>query len=75
MPHCRPGLAALRCHQTCVAPRARLSPVEHDGGEYQGQLGVAETREAAVDELKGDDKKEAEKNNTAARVWIGGLEA
>ncbi|MEI8188138.1 MAG: DEAD/DEAH box helicase family protein [candidate division NC10 bacterium] len=27
------------------------------------------------DELKGDDKKEAEKNNEAARVWISGLEA
>src|SRR5207237_10594976 len=26
-------------------------------------------------ELKGDDKKEAEKNNEAARVWISGLEA
>jgi type III restriction enzyme len=30
----------------------------------------------AVDgELKGDDKKEADKNNEAARVWISGLEA
>src|SRR6202023_3696625 len=27
------------------------------------------------EELKGDDKKEAEKNNQAARVWISGLEA
>src|SRR3984893_10626800 len=27
------------------------------------------------DELKGDDKKEAEKNKEAARVWISGLEA
>jgi type III restriction enzyme len=27
------------------------------------------------EELKGDDKKEAEKNNEAARVWISGLEA
>ncbi len=27
------------------------------------------------DELKGDDKKEAEKNNEAARLWITGLEA
>lgn len=26
-------------------------------------------------ELKGDDKKEAEKNNEAARLWISGLEA
>ena len=25
--------------------------------------------------LKGDDKKEAEKNNEAARLWISGLEA
>ncbi|HTB11083.1 MAG TPA: DEAD/DEAH box helicase family protein [Bryobacteraceae bacterium] len=37
-------------------------------------------REKAVaeddgDELKGDDKKEAEKNKEAARVWISGLEA
>ena len=27
------------------------------------------------DELKGDEKKEAEKNNEAARLWISGLEA
>jgi type III restriction enzyme len=27
------------------------------------------------DDLKGDEKKEAEKNNEAARVWISGLEA
>jgi type III restriction enzyme len=27
------------------------------------------------DELKGDDRKEAERNNEAARLWIGGLEA
>lgn len=27
------------------------------------------------DELKGDEKKEAEQNNEAARVWISGLEA
>jgi type III restriction enzyme len=27
------------------------------------------------DELKGEDKKEAEKNNDAARVWIAGLES
>ncbi|HPH08093.1 MAG TPA: DEAD/DEAH box helicase family protein [Methylotenera sp.] len=27
------------------------------------------------DELKGEDKKEAEKNNEAARLWISGLEA
>src|SRR5580692_9212294 len=37
-------------------------------------------REKAVaeddsDELKGDDRKEAEKNKEAARVWISGLEA
>ena len=30
--------------------------------------------DAADDELKGDDKKEAEKNKEAARVWISGLE-
>ncbi|MFC4799453.1 BPTD_3080 family restriction endonuclease [Neobacillus sp. GCM10023253] len=28
-----------------------------------------------VEELKGDDKEEAEKNNEAARLWISGLEA
>lgn len=28
-----------------------------------------------VQELKGDDKKEAEKNKEAARLWISGLEA
>jgi hypothetical protein len=27
------------------------------------------------EELKGEDKKEAEKNNEAARLWISGLEA
>jgi type III restriction enzyme len=27
------------------------------------------------DDLKGEDKKEAEKNNEAARLWISGLEA
>jgi len=26
-------------------------------------------------DLKGDDKKEAEKNNEVARLWISGLEA
>jgi type III restriction enzyme len=31
--------------------------------------------DADDDELKGDDKKEAEKNKEAARVWISGLEA
>src|SRR6201988_468689 len=30
---------------------------------------------AEEEELKGDDKKEAEKNKEAARVWISGLEA
>ena len=30
--------------------------------------------EADDDDLKGDDKKEAEKNNEAARLWISGLE-
>ena len=32
-------------------------------------------QEADDEELKGDDKKEAEKNNEAARLWISGLEA
>ena len=27
------------------------------------------------EDLKGDEKKEAEKNNEAARLWISGLEA
>lgn len=31
--------------------------------------------EADDEELKGDDRKEAEKNNEAARLWISGLEA
>jgi type III restriction enzyme len=31
--------------------------------------------EADDTELKGDDKKEAEKNNAAARLWISGIEA
>jgi type III restriction enzyme len=32
-------------------------------------------KEADDEELKGDDKKEAEKSNEAARLWISGLEA
>ncbi|MEX0642633.1 MAG: DEAD/DEAH box helicase family protein [Pirellulales bacterium] len=32
-------------------------------------------KEADDEELKGDDRKEAEKNNEAARLWISGLEA
>src|ERR1700674_1764944 len=32
-------------------------------------------READDEDLKGDDKKEAEKANEAARVWISGIEA
>jgi type III restriction enzyme len=32
-------------------------------------------KEADDKELKGDEKKEAEKNNEAARLWISGLEA
>src|SRR6266567_505389 len=32
-------------------------------------------KEADEEDLKGDEKKEAEKNNEAARVWISGLEA
>jgi len=32
-------------------------------------------KEADDEELKGEDKKEAEKNNEAARLWISGLEA
>jgi len=34
-----------------------------------------EKPEADDEDLKGDDKKEAEKNNEAARLWISGLEA
>jgi type III restriction enzyme len=34
-----------------------------------------EKHEAEDEVLKGDDRKEAEKNNEAARVWISGLEA
>jgi type III restriction enzyme len=32
-------------------------------------------READEEELKGDERKEAERNNEAARLWISGLEA
>ncbi|MBK1643237.1 restriction endonuclease [Thiocapsa imhoffii] len=35
----------------------------------------ASTGDAPEGVLKGDDKKEAEKNNEAARLWISGLEA
>src|SRR5258707_3290100 len=32
-------------------------------------------KDANGEDLKGDERKEAEKNNEAARVWISGLEA
>ena len=32
-------------------------------------------RKQSLPRLKGDEKKEAEKNNEAARLWISGLEA
>jgi type III restriction enzyme len=32
-------------------------------------------KEADDEDLKGDDRKEAEKNNETARLWISGLEA
>jgi type III restriction enzyme len=32
-------------------------------------------KEADDEDLKGDERKEAEKNNDAARLWISGLEA
>ena len=38
---------------------------------YREKAGTEEDE----DELKGDDRKEAEKNKEAARVWISGLEA
>ena len=38
---------------------------------YREKPGAADDEE----ELKGDDRKEAEKNNEAARLWISGLEA
>src|SRR5256712_1194936 len=38
---------------------------------YREKPGVEEDEE----ELKGDEKKEAERNNEAARLWISGLEA
>ena len=31
------------------------------------------TKQPDDDDLKGDDKKEAEKNNETARLWISGL--
>jgi type III restriction enzyme len=33
------------------------------------------TRRTTAEDLKGGEKKEAEKNNEAARLWISGLEA
>ena len=35
----------------------------------------AKPKDADEEELKGDERKEAEKNNEAARLWISGLEA
>src|SRR6266851_1078908 len=35
----------------------------------------AKPQEPDEEELKGEDKKEAEKNNEAARLWVSGLEA
>lgn len=34
-----------------------------------------EKPDAELDSLKGDEKKEADENNEAARMWITGLEA
>ncbi|MDR1276690.1 MAG: DEAD/DEAH box helicase family protein [Candidatus Accumulibacter sp.] len=36
---------------------------------------LAESKEDENEELKGDDRKEAEENNKAARLWISGLES
>ncbi|HEX7061259.1 MAG TPA: hypothetical protein VF200_04765 [Woeseiaceae bacterium] len=36
-------------------------------------IGSAESAE--LEDLKGDDRKAAEENNEAARLWISGLEA
>ncbi len=36
---------------------------------------VGDTAEETVDELKGADKKDAQKNNAYARLWISGIEA
>ena len=36
---------------------------------------TAKPKEADDEDLKGDEKKEAEKNNEAARLWISGLES
>src|SRR5258705_4833295 len=38
-------------------------------------LSAGKPNEADDEDLKGDDRKEAEKNNEAARLWISGLEA
>ena len=38
-------------------------------------IAIARSPALIDDELKGDEKKEAEKNAEAARVWISGLEA
>ncbi|MGD0542493.1 MAG: DEAD/DEAH box helicase family protein, partial [Tepidisphaeraceae bacterium] len=35
----------------------------------------AKPKEADDEDMKGDEKKEAEKNNEAARLWVSGLEA
>ena len=50
---------------------------EHPRAQRRGASLLPREAEATQDdeELKGDEKKEAEKNNEAARLWISGLEA
>ena len=63
--------------------QGRVGP-ELDTQETEGQMlqrvmpeliGLRNVLVLNDDDLKGDDRKEAERNNEAARVWISGLEA
>jgi type III restriction enzyme len=47
----------------------------NDEGHHCYREKPKRTEEDEENDLKGDDKKEAEKNNEAARLWISGLEA
>ena len=47
----------------------------NDEGHHCYREKPKQSSEGEENDLKGDDKKEAEKNNEAARLWISGLEA
>ena len=56
----------------CVMPNLMSILVINDEGHYCYREKPKETDD---EDLKGAERKEAEKNNEAARLWISGLES